>query len=236
VGGAEALLRWEHPELGTISPLEFIPLAEESGLIVPIGRWVLESACRQAQAWQGTLTGRAGLSIAVNVSGRQLQEPGFVDEVRGVLDRSGLPPETLTLEITESVLVQDSESLIGSLRSLRRLGIRIAVDDFGTGYSSLAYLRRFPVDILKIDRCFTSMIERVDFVPPLVEGLVHLGHQLGLEIVAEGVEMPEQRGQLRSLGCGLGQGFLWARPLDPGAFEAFYAIAPPVPVSGLVSR
>jgi diguanylate cyclase (GGDEF)-like protein/PAS domain S-box-containing protein len=219
VVGFEALLRWEHPEFGTISPLDFIPIAEETGMIVPVGRWVLEEACAQASRWQHSHPGPAPLTMAVNVSARQLQEASFVDEVQGALDRHGLAPRTLTLEITESVLLDTSTTIRDRLVELKRTGVRLAIDDFGTGYSSLSYLRQFPIDILKIDRTFTNLIEGPGAVPPLLEGLVFLGRQLGLELVAEGIEIDEQKTQLQRLECRLGQGFLWARPLTVGAVD-----------------
>jgi diguanylate cyclase (GGDEF)-like protein/PAS domain S-box-containing protein len=219
VVGFEALVRWEHPELGTISPLDFIPIAEETGLIVPIGRWVLDRACTQARRWQRTYSRPAALTMAVNVSARQLQEASFVDEVQDALNAHGLHPRTLTLEITESVILDESTTIRDRLVELKRTGVRLAIDDFGTGYSSLSYLRQFPVDILKIDRSFTNLIEGPGEVPPLLEGLVFLGRQLGLELVAEGIELDEQRTQLLRLGCLLGQGFLWARPLECSAVE-----------------
>ncbi len=214
VVGFEALLRWEHPAFGTISPLDFIPIAEETGLIVPIGRWVLSQACAQARRWQVAHPRPASLTMAVNVSARQLQETSFVDEVQAALIRHVLPPETLTLEITESVLLDESTTILDHLIELKATGVRLAIDDFGTGYSSLSYLRQFPIDILKVDRSFTSLIEGPGAAPPLLQGLIFLGRQLGLEVVAEGIEMPEQRAQLHRLQCLLGQGFLWAPPLD----------------------
>jgi diguanylate cyclase (GGDEF)-like protein/PAS domain S-box-containing protein len=217
VVGFEALLRWEHPEFGTISPLDFIPIAEDTGLIVPIGRWVLGRACAQAHRWQVAHPRPVALTMAVNVSARQLQETSFVDEVQEALDRYGLPSRSLTLEITESVLLDESTTIGDRLAELKNTGVRLAIDDFGTGYSSLSYLRQFPVDILKIDRSFTNLIEGPGIVPPLLEGLVFLGRQLGLELVAEGIELAEQRTQLYRLQCLLGQGFLWAPPLDAAA-------------------
>jgi diguanylate cyclase (GGDEF)-like protein/PAS domain S-box-containing protein len=219
VVGFEALVRWEHPEFGTISPLDFIPIAEETGLIVPIGRWVLGQACARARQWQVAHKRPVPLTMAVNVSARQLQDPSFVDDVQASLIRYVLPPQTLTLEITESVLLDESTTILDRLVELKATGVRLAIDDFGTGYSSLSYLRQFPIDILKVDRSFTSLIEGPGNVPPLLEGLVYLGRQLGLELVAEGVEIAEQRTQLHRLGCLLGQGFLWARPLDENAAE-----------------
>ena len=225
VVGFEALLRWEHPEFGMLSPLDFIPIAEETGMIVPVGHWVLDQACAQARRWQQAHPRSSPFTMAVNVSARQLQERSFVDEVQGALDRHGVPPETITLEITESVLIEQSAAISQCLVELKRTGVRLAIDDFGTGYSSLSYLQQFPVDILKIDRTFTNLIEGPGVVPPLLEGLVFLGRQLGLELVAEGIEMGEQRDQLERLGCLLGQGFLWAPPLEVAAVEELLAPA-----------
>ncbi|HVC70663.1 MAG TPA: EAL domain-containing protein [Acidimicrobiales bacterium] len=219
VVGFEALARWEHPEFGTISPLDFIPIAEETGLIVPIGRWVLGQACAQARRWQVAHRRPLPLTMAVNVSALQLQEPSFVEEVQAAILRHLLPPETLTLEITESVLLDKSTTILERLIELKATGVRLAIDDFGTGYSSLSYLRQFPIDILKVDRSFTSLIEGPGNVPPLIEGLVFLGRQLGLDMVAEGIEIVDQRTQLHRLGCLLGQGFLWAPPLSQDAVD-----------------
>jgi diguanylate cyclase (GGDEF)-like protein/PAS domain S-box-containing protein len=215
--GFEALLRWDHPQLGTISPLEFIPIAEATGVIVAVGRWVLEQACAQGRRWQLDYPGPSPLTMAVNVSARQLQEETFVDEVRAVLDKHGMAPRTLTLEITESVLVDESATT--GLADLTRAGVRLAIDDFGTGYSSLSYLRQFPIDILKIDRTFINLIEEPGVVPPLLEGFVFLARQLDMDLVAEGIEVSEQQTQLLQLGCPLGQGFLWAPPLGVTAVD-----------------
>ncbi len=219
VVGFEALLRWEHPEFGTISPLDFIPIAEETGTIVAVGRWVLDQACAQARQWQTAHPRAEPLTMAVNVSARQLQESQFVDEVQSALDRHDLAPRTLTLEITESVLLDQSTAVGDRLVELKRTGVRLAIDDFGTGYSSLSYLRQFPIDILKIDRTFTNLVEGPGPVPPLLEGLVYLGRQLGLDLVAEGIEMDDQRDQLEHLHCRLGQGYLWAPPLTVDAVD-----------------
>ena len=217
--GFEALARWEHPELGTISPLDFIPIAEDTGMIVAVGAWILDQACAQARRWQIAYPGPRPLTMAVNVSARQLQEPTIVDEVRRTLERHGTAPSTLTLEITESVLLDESSAIGERLVQLERTGVRLAIDDFGTGYSSLTYLRQFPIDILKIDRSFTNLVEGPGAVPPLLEGLVFLGHQLGLELVAEGIETTDQKVQLERLACRLGQGFLWAEPLTAAQAE-----------------
>ncbi len=233
--GFEALLRWEHPTLGCIAPARFIPLAEVSGLIAPIGRLVLDEACRTAAEWQ-RLHNRPDLTMAVNVSARQLASSDLVSHVEDALALAGLPAASLVLEMTETVLVDDPASTAGRLRQLHRLGVRLAVDDFGTGYSSLSYLRQFPVDILKIDRSFISTLTEGAEAPLLVHGLLELGRTLGLKVVAEGIETTAQLGYLQAEDCPLGQGYLFSPPLDGEAAEAILAIgrlitpaAPPLP-------
>ncbi len=215
--GVEALLRWRHPTDGVIAPDVFIPIAEQNGSIVRIGRWVLERACARGAAWQGD--GHL-LNIAVNVSARQLERTEFVEEVRSALHHSGLEPATLTLEITETVLMRKPEATVQVLTELKALGVRIAVDDFGTGYSSLAYLRQVPVDLLKIDRTFITGLARSGEAQALAHTLIRLGQALGLQTLAEGVEHRDQVRELRREGCDLVQGFLFARPLAPDAVEA----------------
>ncbi len=204
--GFEALVRWQHPERGLLSPAEFIPLAEETGLIVPLGAWVLRDACRQATAWPGTPY------LSVNISSGQLEQPGFADAVEAVLAETGLPADKLVLEVTERSLVGAAEA--ERLQALRRLGVRLAIDDFGTGYSSLDYLRRFPMDVLKIDRSFTCDAAAGD---PLLRAIVAMGQSLGLVLVPEGIEDASQADALRELGCRLGQGFHYGRPAPAGA-------------------
>jgi EAL domain-containing protein (putative c-di-GMP-specific phosphodiesterase class I) len=223
VVGFEALLRWNHPSLGLILPGRFIPIAEETGLIVPIGRWVLEAACAVAARWRALSGGARPLSMAVNVSARQLADPDLVDDVARALERSGLAPGELVLEMTETTLVRDSELACRQLTSLHGLGVRLAIDDFGTGYSSLSYLRQFPVDILKIDRSFINTITQRDQVPAIVRGLLDLGRTLELETVAEGVELDVQRSQLQSEHCNLAQGYLFAHPLAESDAESLVA-------------
>jgi EAL domain-containing protein (putative c-di-GMP-specific phosphodiesterase class I) len=206
----EALVRWRHPARGLVSPAEFVPLAEESGLIVPIGAWVLGEAARQAVEWS-VRTGRP-VGMAVNLSPRQLAEDDVVAMVAGVLADTGLPPRQLTLEVTESVLVQDVEQVVRRLLGLRALGVRIAIDDFGTGYSSLSYLRRLPADIIKIDRSFVTDLAGDGAAHALVSSIVELARSLNLDVVAEGVETDVQRTVLESLSCTHAQGFLFARP------------------------
>jgi predicted signal transduction protein with EAL and GGDEF domain len=215
VTGFEALLRWEHPRLGDVPPEKFVPLAEETGVIVPIGRWILGEACRTAARWQAEYPGGGEpLTMSVNVSGRQLVEPGLVDDVTWALESSGLDARSLVLEVTETALVTDVDGAAQRLQALRDLGVSIAIDDFGTGYSSLNYLRRFPVDILKIDRSFIGSITDQDDIPAIVRGLLDLGRTLDLAMVAEGVELDIQRDRLRDEDCRLAQGFLFARPLE----------------------
>ena len=214
--GAEALVRWMCRDRGKVPPGLFIPIAEETGLIVPIGRWVLRRACREAKRW----TDESGLPvrITVNLSGRQLQEPGIVDDVRQALADSGLSAGQLVLEITESMLMQNTELSMARLTALKALGISLAIDDFGTGYSSLSYLQRYPIDILKIDKAFVDVIDKGGEGPVLASAIVALGETLRMNTVAEGIETEAQRGHLLTLGCEFGQGYLFAPPLDAEDF------------------
>jgi len=216
VAGVEALLRWRHPERGLVTPDQFIPLAEESGLIVPIGRWVLREACRQAVVMQRETDAQPPLAMSINLSVEQLQHSDVVADVQDALEETGLDPSLLTLEITESVLMTDTDVAIRRLEDLRGLGVRLAMDDFGTGYSSLSYLSRFPVDILKMDRSFLDSGAAPE-ASGLASAVVALGETLCLEVVAEGIEVGEQWTTLRDLGCALGQGYLFARPMDAAA-------------------
>ncbi len=221
VMGMEALLRWEHHDRGMIQPNAFIPFAEETGLIVPIGRWVLREACRQAAEWRLRFPDLAELRITVNLSARQLREASLPTDVGAALADSGLPGDRLVLEITESVLMQDTEMVLLKLEALKRLGVSLAIDDFGTGYSSLAYLQRFPIDILKIDKTFVDAIGSPDVEPTLARAIIALGESLAMCTVAEGVENAEQVDELQRLGCHLGQGYLLSRPLPPLELAAF---------------
>ncbi|MGH2826543.1 MAG: putative bifunctional diguanylate cyclase/phosphodiesterase, partial [Actinomycetota bacterium] len=212
--GMEALVRWEHPVRGLIAPADFIPVAEETGLIVDLGRWVLREACRQAQAWPAR--GR-GVGLSVNVSTRQFLHPGMVEDAAGALWDSGLDPSLLTIEITESVLIHDNDAAIDKLRRLKEFGVRVAVDDFGTGYSSLGYLKRFPIDILKIDKTFIEGVGNGSEESAIAHAIIKLGGSLGLEVVAEGIELSEQIDALQMLRCERGQGFYFSKPLDAEA-------------------
>jgi diguanylate cyclase (GGDEF)-like protein/PAS domain S-box-containing protein len=223
--GMEALVRWQHPTRGLLLPYEFITLAEDSGLIVPLGAWVLHEACRQTAAWTrlradaGVNT--AGLSISVNVSALQLAEPGFPTLVAEALDLSGLSSDRLWLEITESALMRDADEAVLILQSLRDLGLHVEIDDFGTGYSSLSYLQRFPVETLKIDRSFVDDLDQRSENAAIVRAILGLGDSLGLAVIAEGVERPVQATRLQALGCQLGQGYLFGKPRPARALGAF---------------
>jgi EAL domain-containing protein (putative c-di-GMP-specific phosphodiesterase class I) len=219
----EALVRWAHPTRGLIAPAGFVPLAEEQGLIGPIGRWVLQEACRQVRRWQAQFPGAPPLAVHVNLSGRQLlQEQDLVAEVVRALEDSGLPPRLLTLEITETVLMADTEAMSRRLRELKGLGVHLAIDDFGTGYSSLSYLRRFPIDMLKIDKAFVDGIGRGREDDALAHAIVNLCQTLQLHTIAEGIEHAEQATHLAALGCRDGQGYHFARPLTPAAMTALF--------------
>jgi diguanylate cyclase (GGDEF)-like protein len=217
VGGVEALLRWQHPTRGMIPPDAFIPIAEDSGLIREIGRWVATEACRQAAAWRER---GLDLTMAINVSGKQIDEVDFADQISGILARTGLDATGLTLEITETSLMRNPHEAAERMRALKRLGVRIAIDDFGTGYSSLAYLREFPVDALKIDRTFISGLDNTEEASAFVATLVQLGRTLKLETLGEGIEEEDQLQRLHDAGCEFGQGFLLARPLPAEQIEA----------------
>jgi diguanylate cyclase (GGDEF)-like protein len=210
--GMEALVRWQHPERGLISPSEFIAVAEETGLIVPVGRWVLQEACRQAKEWQTRRD--VPLMVSVNLSGKHLQQASLVDEVRDVIEKTGIDPGCLILEITETVAMAGAETTIEIMTKLKALGVLLAIDDFGTGFSSLAYLKRFPVDLLKIDKSFVDGVALRGHDTAIVEAIIALGHALGLRVIAEGVERLDQLVQLRSLGSELGQGYYFGRPLS----------------------
>ena len=218
--GVEALVRWNHPTRGTIPPIQFIPVAEETGLIIPMGRWILETACHEGARIQKTFPRAVPLTMSVNLSVRQLQSETLIADVRQALEVSGLPAASLVLEITESLMLTDTDFAMMQLHELKALGIRLAMDDFGTGYSSLSYLSRFPVDILKMDRSFVGAEEN----STLTSAIIALGTSLSLEVVAEGIELAEQASSLEELGCELGQGFLFARPMDSDALTKFLGV------------
>jgi diguanylate cyclase (GGDEF)-like protein len=210
--GFEALVRWTHPERGQVLPGEFIPVAEQSGLIVPLGRSVLEEACRAAVSWPSVGEDAPAPIVTVNLSPRQVASPGLVESVAEVLAETGLDPSRLKLEITEMVLIRNTERALDTLKELKSLGVGLILDDFGTGYSSLGYVKRFPIDVLKIDRSFINGMSRDSQNSAIVSAVLSMGEALGLEVVAEGVETCDQARQLESLGCRLAQGFLFARP------------------------
>ena len=217
ISGAEALIRWRHPERGLMLPTQFVPIAEDSGIIVPIGRWVVREACRQAQAW--TDAGRP-MAVAVNVSAIELRDPGFLDHVCSALETSGLDPRYLELELTESVLMQHVESTAAVLQALRNMGVQIAIDDFGTGYSSLSYLQKFPVDTLKVDQSFIHEITAHPDCAPIVSAVISMGKSLNHRVTAEGVETREQLAFLQARQCGEGQGYYFSPPLAAEAFAS----------------
>jgi diguanylate cyclase (GGDEF)-like protein/PAS domain S-box-containing protein len=224
VEGTEALLRWHHPRLGLVMPAVFIPLAEQSGQIVPIGRWVLEQACRQAQLWHIEFPSAWPRTMCVNISGRQFGDPALVTDIATILNDTRLDPRALVLEITESVLVRDVEAVKARLHQLKDLGVRLAIDDFGTGFSSLAYLRQFPVDVLKIDRSFVeAATSGAAGGEALVRAIIDLGAGLHLATIAEGIERQDQAEQLLSLGCQIGQGYLFGRPVPVADLTAVLA-------------
>jgi len=223
--GFEALVRWEHPRDGLVAPGAFIPQAEATGLIVPLGRWVLRQACEQLARWHADWPAARRLRMSVNLSARQFQYDGLVTDVATALRDSGVDPSFLVLEITESMLMRDTDATLATLRTLKELGIRLAIDDFGTGYSSLSYLRQFPVDILKIDRSFVNGMAGEGGDSTLAEAVVQMGRALRLQTVAEGIETTDQWSALRGLGCDYGQGYLFARPVEPSAVEPYLANA-----------
>jgi EAL domain-containing protein (putative c-di-GMP-specific phosphodiesterase class I) len=217
VTGMEALLRWFHPGMGMISPVKFIPLAEETGLIVQIGAWVLRAACAQNQAWQQE--GLPPLRVAVNLSARQFAQSGLHDMIIGVLEETGLAPQLLELEITESVTMENPEHAAILLKKLKALGISLAIDDFGTGYSSLSYLKRFPIDSVKIDRSFIKDIPDDEDDVAITQAVIAMAHSLRLKVIAEGVESEQHVEFLREHGCDEAQGYLFGKPMPADEFR-----------------
>jgi EAL domain-containing protein (putative c-di-GMP-specific phosphodiesterase class I) len=239
VRAIEALARWAHPTRGFVPPKDFIPIAEESGLVLPLERWVLHEACRQVRAWHDRWPSRtperAAPSVTVNISGRHFASPDLVADVADALRASGLPAESLVLELTETMFVDDNRVLLARMHELKALGVGLAIDDFGTGYSSLAYLERFPIDVLKIDKSFVdgiaSTATRASTKSPLAAAVLGIGRTLGMLVVAEGIEREAQVVRLRELGCELGQGYYFARPLSVDQVDALLADGLEMPVS-----
>jgi len=236
VVAAEALVRWLHPERGFVPPTDFIPLAEESGLIVPIGNWVLEEAVRHWSDWRGRNPGRRPPVLHVNLSPRQLHQQEFLGFVHHVLGRYGVEPGQVCVELTETVLMEDLQRRRSPLTELRDLGVRIALDDFGTGYSSLTYLKRFPVDCMKIDQSFVAGVAADAYDAAIVQSVVDLAHAVGLSVVAEGLETPAQLDCLRRLGCDQGQGYLFSKPRPAQDLDALLATVHPLPATEAVIR
>ena len=219
IDGWEALIRWKHPERGMVSPLDFIPLAEETGLILPIGQWVLEESCRQASEWQQRFPSDPLCMINVNLSMRQFQQKDLVEMVTKVLTEKRLRPRHLKLEITESVMMKDPEASIEAMQQFKSMNVNLVIDDFGTGYSSLSYLKRFPVDALKVDKSFVDRLGQDSEDTAIVEAIISLSKALGLRVTAEGIETREQYERLKAMGCDQGQGYYFSRPLMPAAME-----------------
>jgi EAL domain-containing protein (putative c-di-GMP-specific phosphodiesterase class I) len=220
LAGFEALLRWAHPERGWVSPLEFIPAAEETGLIAPLGRWVIYEACRQFCQWQQEIGITEDITMSVNVSSRQFLQPDFVWQIQEVLQLTQVDPARIKVEITESGLMETVKTVMVKLEQLKDLGIRLSLDDFGTGYSSLSYLHRFPIDTLKIDGSFVSGLH--DGQAQIVQTIITLAHGLEMDAIAEGIETPAQAKLLRAMGCEFGQGYLFSRPVPAKAVEQLF--------------
>jgi EAL domain-containing protein (putative c-di-GMP-specific phosphodiesterase class I) len=215
VTGFEALIRWNHPTRGLLYPGEFISIAEETGLILALGMWTLEEACRQLAVWQKGMPDRPALTVSVNISFKQLAEPGLADQIERVLVQTGLDPRSLKVEMTESSIMENAEIAVATLRRLKELNIGLEIDDFGTGYSSLSYLRQLPFDTLKIDRSFVKELGAADDSSEIINTILQLARSLSLDVVAEGIETNEQLAILRTLGCGCGQGYYFSKPVEP---------------------
>ena len=226
VAGFEALVRWRRPQQGMVSPGQFIPVAEETGLIIPLGQWILEEACRQMQAWRQQFSLESPPMISVNLSGRQFDQPDLVQQVEATLQKTGLASHALKLEITESMVMDNVESAISLLLRLKALGVHLSIDDFGTGYSSLSYLHRFPIDTMKVDQSFVGQMEAGRDKAEIVKTIITLGHNLGMDVIAEGVETESQLAKLRALHCEYGQGYFFSKPLLPEAVETLLDAAP----------
>ncbi|MBC7930299.1 MAG: EAL domain-containing protein, partial [Rubrivivax sp.] len=221
--GFEALVRWQHPERGFISPMDFIPVAEETGMIVPLGEWVLREACQQMQHWQKLFPVETPLYITVNLSSKQFSQSSLLSKVAMILQETGVKPHTVKLEITESVVMENIDTATDMLQQLRDLGVKLAIDDFGTGYSSLSYLHRFPIDTLKIDRSFVTRMSENNENTEIVRTVVVLAQNLGMDVVAEGVETNEQLVLLQKLGCENGQGYFFSKPVNSVGAERIIA-------------
>ncbi|MDQ3814709.1 MAG: EAL domain-containing protein, partial [Armatimonadota bacterium] len=222
----EALVRWHHPERGLVPPATFIPVAEETGVIVAIGWWVLREACRQLRAWQMQYPGNEHLTVSVNLSAKQFNQPHLVERIEEILQETGLEAACLKLELTESVIMENPNAT-DLLNELNARNIKLYIDDFGTGYSSLGYLHRFPIDTLKIDRSFISRMSLQHEKAEIVSTIIRLARNLGMNVVAEGVETEEQLAQLKELQCQYGQGYLFSKPVDTAAIETMLAEKPP---------
>lgn len=223
LAGFEALLRWQHPRRGLVPPAEFIPAAKKTGLIIPIGGWMLREACRQMHEWQMLFPTHPALTISVNLSGKRFAQPDLPEQIEQILQETGLRASSLRLEITEGVLLEHTDAATAALSRLRALGVAVQIDDFGTGYSSLSYLQHSPLDTVKIDRAFVSKMDVDGDNAQIVQTIVALAHDLGMDVVAEGVETAEQLAHLRALGCEYGQGYHWSKPLDSQLARALMA-------------
>lgn len=228
LAGFEALMRWQHPERGLVSPADFIPIAEETGLILPMGEWILMEACRQLSEWQKKYPQYRRLSMSVNISSRQFSQRGTIDLLKDVLEKTGLNPALLKLEITETAIMENTETAMDILLTLKKMGVQLSVDDFGTGYSSLGYLYRFPMDVLKIDRSFISRVDTDGEKLELVRTIITLAWNLGMDVIAEGVETTKQLAQLKMLKCEYGQGYLFSKPMSAEHTEKFLLLPNPL--------
>ena len=220
------MIRWQHPERGFVNPSDFIPLAEDTGLIIPIGLWILKKACQQLCQWQWQSTANRHLFMSVNLSSKQVVQPDLVAQIRDVLEETHVEAKHLKLEITESCVMENADMAARLLKRLKALGVQLSIDDFGTGYSSLGYLHRFPVNTLKIDRSFVGRIGEAAENIEIVRTIVSLAENMGMEVVAEGVETLSQLSQLRKLSCQYGQGYLFSRPVDAGSVTAWISRKP----------
>src|SRR5438132_13740578 len=227
LAGFEALIRWQHPERGFINPVDFIPLAEDTGMIAPIGLWILRRACQQLSQWQWKAPAHRQLFMSVNLSGKQVAESNLVGQIAEILEETHVEARHLKLEITESVVMENAELAAQLFKRLKSLGVQLSIDDFGTGYSSLGYLHKFPLDTLKIDRSFIGRIDEAEENIEIVRTVVTLAENMGMDVVAEGVETLGQLVQLRKLKCQYGQGYLFSRPVDAEAAAAWISKRPP---------